>query len=80
MRKGTKRPLAWHRECLDNAHAHLVRSRADLECMVRTLERREADHAREEAQYAQAVAEGLTEYDRETYGKPRSRRTVKTGQ
>lgn len=67
-----KRPLSWHRECLQNQRANLAREEEQHERRATELERRRRDVAFSEAQIAEAEARGLTEFDSERFLKPRA--------
>lgn len=72
-----KKPIEWHKECLGNARASAQRARQDAQ---RTLDQA-ADLEKQciayDAQIILAEEMGLTEFDREKFGK--SKRPPSTG-
>lgn len=59
--------LAWHRECLTNATAHVYGLRRDVERRIAELARSESEIAFYAEQIAAAEKQGKSAFDRERF-------------
>lgn len=67
-----KRPLSWHRECLANQIASRDRALEAVKRAQRDYERHVDDVEILRAQVERAEREGLVEFDRDKFNKPRT--------
>ena len=72
MAARNKRPLQWHRECLESSRAYLSQKEAALRDAIADVERIRRAVEERARQLCNAEAAGLTEYDADKYGKPRA--------
>lgn len=71
-----KKPLEWRRKCLDSYRQSVINAQQRLAFAMREYERTQASYTLGEAQYAEAVKRGLTEYDTDRLLISRSKKTT----
>lgn len=67
----TSFPLDWHKTCLENMRANALRMREEADRYVANAERIAKDCIAYDAQIIEAETRGVTEFDRERFGKKR---------
>lgn len=71
----SKFPMPWHERCLAASKAYLASKEEELMRLQDEIERTRARVQEREYQITLAKSEGRTEFDPETYGKKRKRKS-----
>lgn len=66
-----KRSIQWHEECLRNLKVTVETYRAEAARLEETYNRANSDRLMYEQQIERAKSKGITEFDREKFGKRR---------
>ena len=72
-----KHPVSWYEECLKNRIENLKRDKETINSQMRYIKEFEIENAILSGQIKRAKEEGLTEFDRDRYNKPRLKKKVK---